>query len=84
MIGKRTREALQAAKARGVKLGSPVLAAARPIAVAALKAEADRQAANILPIIEQIKRSGATTLRSIAEALNARGIPSPEAANGTP
>jgi DNA invertase Pin-like site-specific DNA recombinase len=77
MIGKRTGEALQAAKARGVKLGSPVLEAARPLAIAALKAEANRHAANILPIIEQIKRSGATTLRSIAQALNARGIPSP-------
>jgi DNA invertase Pin-like site-specific DNA recombinase len=77
MIGKRTREALQAAKARGVKLGSPVLETARPLAVAAIKAEADRQAANILPIIEQIKRSGVTTLRAIAQALNARGIPSP-------
>ena len=77
MIGKRTREALQAAKARGVRLGSPVLDAARPLAVAALKAEADRQAANVLPVIEQIKRSGATTLRAIAQALNARGIPSP-------
>src|SRR6201987_4683446 len=77
MIGKRTREALQAAKARGVKLGSPVLEAARPLAIAAIKAEADRQAANVLPIIEQIKRSGATTLRPISQALNGRCVQSP-------
>jgi DNA invertase Pin-like site-specific DNA recombinase len=77
MISKRTREALQAAKARGIKLGSPVLETARPLAVAAIKAEADRHAANVLPIIEQIRSSGAKSLRGIADALNARGIPSP-------
>ncbi len=34
-------------------------------------------AANVLPIIEEIRRSGATSLRAIADALNARGIPTP-------
>ena len=43
----------------------------------ALKANADRHAANVLPIIEDIRKSGATTLRAIAEALNARGITTP-------
>ena len=36
--------------------------------------EADRFAARILPIIEGIKRSGATSLSAIADALNARGV----------
>ena len=31
-------------------------------------------AANVRPVIEQIKASGATSLRVIAKALNARGI----------
>jgi DNA invertase Pin-like site-specific DNA recombinase len=31
--------------------------------------------ANVLPIIAEIRRSGAMTLRAIAEALNARGVP---------
>ena len=38
------------------------------------KANADRFAANALPVIEQIKASGATSLRAIARALNARGV----------
>ena len=41
------------------------------------KANADRHAANVLPIIAEIQKGGATTLRAIAEALNARGIPTP-------
>jgi hypothetical protein len=39
-----------------------------------VRAKADRFAANILPVIEQIKAAGATSLRAIARALNARGI----------
>jgi hypothetical protein len=34
----------------------------------------DRFAANELPVIEPIKASGATSLRAIAKALNARGV----------
>ena len=34
----------------------------------------DGLAANVVPIIEQIKASGATSFQAIAEALNARGI----------
>lgn len=33
-----------------------------------------RHAANVLPIIRAVKKAGATTLREIAEALNARGV----------
>jgi Recombinase len=42
--------------------------------VASIKAEADRRAANVLPIIREAQKAGATTLRQIAEALNARGV----------
>ena len=41
----------------------------------ALKAAADKRAANVLPIIKKIQGAGATTLRAIAGELNARGIP---------
>ncbi|WP_311738773.1 recombinase family protein [Bradyrhizobium sp. NC92] len=51
LISTRTRQALSAAKARGVTLGNPRLQVARKGAVAAVKAEADRYAANVLPII---------------------------------
>ncbi|WP_338065127.1 recombinase-like helix-turn-helix domain-containing protein [Bradyrhizobium erythrophlei] len=40
----------------------------------AVTAEADRYAANVLPIIREAKKAGATTLREIATALNARGV----------
>ena len=46
-------------------------------AVAAIKTEADRAAGNVLPIIAEIQKSGATTLRAIADALNARGVATP-------
>ena len=38
------------------------------------RAEADRFAANVLPVIEAIRAAGVTTLQGIADALNARGI----------
>ena len=75
LIAGRTKSALAAAKAKGIKLGNPHLEDARRHAVAAVKAEADRAAGNVLPIIAEIRKSGATTLRAIAEALNARGVP---------
>ena len=74
MISTRTREALSRAKARGVKLGGPKLAQARKAAVKTIKTNADRHAANVLPIIREIQRAGAKSLRAIAEALNARGV----------
>ena len=75
LISTRTRQALAAAQARGVTLGSPKLAQARESAVASIKAGADQHAANVLPIIREAQKAGATTLRALAEALNARGIP---------
>jgi DNA invertase Pin-like site-specific DNA recombinase len=74
LISTRTRQALSAAKARGVALGNPRLHVARKSAVNAVKAEADRYATNVLPIIREAQKAGARTLREIAEALNARGI----------
>jgi DNA invertase Pin-like site-specific DNA recombinase len=77
MIATRTKAALAAAKARGVVLGGPKLAQARKRAVASLKALADHHAANVLPVIREIQRTGATSLHQIADALNARGISTP-------
>jgi DNA invertase Pin-like site-specific DNA recombinase len=75
LISTRARQALAAAKARGVLLGSPRLTQARMVAAGALKAAADAHAANVLPVIHHAQQAGATTLRQIADALNARGIP---------
>src|SRR4051794_10098035 len=74
-ISTRTRQALSAAKARGVTLGNPKLHEARRGAAEAVKTEADRYAANVLPIIREAQKAGASTLRQVADALNARGIP---------
>ena len=77
MISSRTKAALAAAKARGVTLGSPELPKARKSAVATIKALADQHATNVLPVINEIRRTGARSLHQIAEALNARGITTP-------
>jgi DNA invertase Pin-like site-specific DNA recombinase len=73
MIATRTKAALAAAKARGVKLGGPKLAEARKAAVECNVANADYHAANVLPVIREIQRSGAS-LHEIADDQNARGI----------
>ena len=77
MISSRTKSALSAAKAKGVKLGNPNLEAAREVAVAARVKTADDYAKKILPIISEIQATGATTLRAIADALNRRGFKTP-------
>lgn len=77
LISTRTRQALTAAKARGVTLGNPKLHVARKTAVETVTASADKFAANVLPIIREAQKAGATSLRAIADALNARGIATP-------
>jgi DNA invertase Pin-like site-specific DNA recombinase len=75
LISERTKAALASRRASGKRLGNPTnpgSAAARGRSVAI--AEADRFAATVLPVIEAIRRSGITSLRGIALALNNRGI----------
>src|SRR3974390_2948412 len=74
MIAQRTKDALQAAKARGVVLGNPKLHAVRDRAMASVKADADRFAKNVAPIIREIQSTGVASHRAIARALNTRGI----------
>ena len=74
----RTKAALQAAKARGVKLGNPNGAQAfgarsRAGAVEALKAKADSFAQSLAGIVRPLLEAG-LSLRKIAERLNAEGI----------
>lgn len=76
-ISARTKAALQAAKARGVKLGGPRVS---EIGGAGRQKQAERavtQAGNVLPIIQEIRAAGVASLQGIADALNARGIVTP-------
>src|SRR5262249_20716652 len=73
-ISERTKAALAAAKARGKKLGGPRLAAARQASIKARSEIADAFAANVRPIIKEIRASGVTSLHGIARALAARGV----------
>jgi len=75
LISARTKAALTAARKRGVELGNPKIGRAQKKAVASIKTIADQHAANVIPIIQKIERAGVNSLRDIAEALNARGIP---------
>ena len=84
LISQRTREALKAARERGVTLGNPNLDEVRGLAAAATRAISDRYAENTLPIIEQIRATGATSLRAIARALEARGVPTARGGRWTP
>mgnify|MGYP000160647406 CR=1 FL=1 len=78
-ISERTRAALAAAKARGVKLGwampsrhSEQRQAAQKGA-AIRKAKADEFSANVLPIVRELQGEG-MSLRRIAATLNERGV----------
>ena len=70
LISTRTRQALSAAKARGGSLGNPRLSEARKSAVGKVKSEADRYAANVLPIIREAQKAGARTLSGTSQGLS--------------
>jgi DNA invertase Pin-like site-specific DNA recombinase len=81
LISERTKAALAAAKARGVKLGNPNGARAlrgkqvgNKKAVAAVKANAEHRAANLRTIVDDLRSQGFTSVRAIAAQLNERGI----------
>lgn len=84
LISERTKAALAAAKARGVKLGNPNGARAlkgkqvgNKEAVAAVKAKANYHASNLASIMEDIRTKGVNSVRAVAEELNAQGILTP-------
>ena len=81
LISERTKAALAAAKARGVKLGNPnseiakYAAEGRIVSAKVRSAQATEYRDEMLPIIDDINPQRDLTLREIAYELNARGIP---------
>jgi DNA invertase Pin-like site-specific DNA recombinase len=79
MISARTKAALAAAKRRGVKLGgnrgTKPTAKMQKASKVALQARADARAADVAPVIAELKAAGATSLQAIADGLNAKKIP---------
>ena len=81
MIGERTKRALAAAKDRGTKLGGfrgrAATADDRARASAALTARAKEHAESLAPIIARLDPDGSLSLRALASALTAKGLPTP-------
>jgi DNA invertase Pin-like site-specific DNA recombinase len=77
-ISKRTKQALQAAKARGVVLGCPTPEIGSAAGVLVIKANADSYCQRVGPIVRDILAiTGARTIRDIAAALQARSVTTP-------
>ena len=74
LISERTKSALAAKRASGAKLGNPGnILAAGSLGRQAQTLSADGFVA-CLPVVEAIRKTGATTLEEISRALNHRGI----------
>lgn len=83
-ISRRTKEALAAAKARGVRLGNPNGAAAlrragqgNAASVEAIRSLADSHARNLKPVLDALAKEGVVSLGAVAAALNERGMLTP-------
>jgi len=87
MISARAKEALMAAKARGMKVGGfrGVLPTAEHhrMAAQAKKAAAAARAADLASLIRDIKEAGATSLCGIARELNAGEVPAARGGAGS-
>lgn len=84
LISERTKAALAAAKARGVKLGNPNGADAlrgkqigNDAAVAKIKLRANERARDLLATVQEIRIQGHKSIKAISAALNGRAILTP-------
>jgi DNA invertase Pin-like site-specific DNA recombinase len=75
LISERTRAALAAKRAGGVRLGNPTnIASAGALGRSIQVAAAEEFVTGLIPVIEAVRRNGADTLQAISCALNQRGI----------
>lgn len=86
LIAQRTKAALAAAKARGVKLGGDrghrpatpeSIRKGNQASAEARALAATRHAHAVLPVVEELRAVGATSLRELAAGLTARGVAAP-------
>ncbi len=75
LISERTKAALSAAKARGVRLGTRNPDRQVKIMAEAYRRQRDDFITKVTPLIADIKKSGVRSLKGIAECLTRRGIP---------
>src|SRR5690348_14989130 len=75
LISERTKTALAAKKASGIRLGNPRNAAqASEIGRNVQIKAADAFVARLIPVVQAIRSTGAETLEAITQSLNQRGI----------
>ena len=85
MISQRTKAALTAAKARGVRLGNPNGAShllkncqeAAAVSAAVRRAKSADHAGRIMGVLVELGSQGVVGVRHLATELNRRGVPSP-------
>jgi DNA invertase Pin-like site-specific DNA recombinase len=77
MISERTKAGLAAAKRRGIRLGGPNPQEALKLALQAKQERAKAFADSMAPVVKQIQKAGANSLRQIAFSLTARGYRTP-------
>lgn len=70
LISARTKDALRAAKRRGVKLGRTGKVRAREN-----KAAAKAHAASLAPLVRELRAAGIVSVRAVADELNRRKVP---------
>lgn len=92
LTSERTKAALAAAKARGVKLGGdrgyrppapPDAIQGAAAAATARRRVADHGAHAVLPVIDELRQAGVSSLAGLAAGLNARGVRSPRGSEWT-
>lgn len=89
LISVRTKQALEAAKARGVRLGRPNLTRERSAMgnAASARTRSDRaqqRARDLAPILASLSRANVTAPTAIARELNQQNIPAPRGGQWTP